>query len=54
MMKGDNGGIKYNGEETYQDYYNQKAGYFFSGYRNIADNISLSYRINMNIDYTLE
>ena len=48
------GGIKYDGTETYKDYYEQKEGYFFSGYKNIANDISIYYRININIDYSLE
>ena len=47
-------GMKYTGKETYADYYNGEPNYFFSGYQNIADNISIHYIININIDYSLE
>ena len=47
-------GMKYTGKETYADYYNGEPNYFFSGYQNIADNISIHYNININIDYSLE
>lgn len=53
-MKGGKGGLKYSGTETYENYFNNYEGYFFSGYSSIANNMSIAYNINVNIDYTLE
>lgn len=47
-------GISYSGKETYQQYFDQEPGYFFSGYHAIADDITINYNINMNIDYSIE
>ena len=51
---GANGGISYSGADTYKSYYVDPSGYTFPGYSAIADNITVRYRINLNIDYTIE
>lgn len=52
-MRSDDG-VTYSGDETYANYYNDTGDYRFSGYHNIADKIKMHYRINMNIDYSID
>lgn len=54
ITMGAKGGLSYSGTDTYKSYYEDPVGYTFPGYSAIADNITVRYRINLNIDYTIE
>lgn len=54
VTMGANGGITYSSSETYKKYYDNPTSYIFPGYKEISNNITIRYRINLNIDYTIE